>query len=80
MLSLRVTVAPPLLVTVTVLDRRMLRRGPVPKAMLAGSAFSGVIPVPLSVTAAGPPFGSSATPIDSVPLSAVSVLGVNLTA
>jgi hypothetical protein len=42
--------------------------------------MSGVIPVPLRPTAGGPPFGSSTTPIDSEPLSAVSVLELNLTA
>jgi hypothetical protein len=78
--SLIVSVALPLLVIVTVLFTDEWPPAMVPKAMLAGSALSGVTPVPLSGTADGPPLGSCATPIDSVPLSALSMLGVNVTA
>jgi len=80
MLSLSEAAAPPSLITVTVpfVDECPLTT--VPKAMLAGTTRSGVNPVPLRPTAGGPPLGSSATPIESAPLSALSVLGVNVTA
>ena len=71
---------PPSLITVTV---RLIDEWPlttVPNAMLAGTTLSGVNPVPLSAIAGGPPFGSSTTPTESVPLSALSMLGVNVTA
>src|SRR5208282_1183397 len=79
-LSLNETAAPPSLITVTVLLVEEWPSTTVPKAMLAGTTLTGTNPVPLSATAGGPPLGSCATPIESVPLSAVSLPGVNVTA
>ncbi len=79
-LSLNETAAPPSLITVTVLFGEGWPPATVPKAMLAGTTLTGVTPVPLSAIAAGPPLGSSATKIESEPLSAASLLGVNVTA
>ncbi len=77
MLSLSETAAPPSLITVTVLFTEEWPPATVPKAILAGTTLTGVTPVPLSAIAAGPPLGSSATKIESEPLSATSLLGVN---
>jgi hypothetical protein len=78
--SLSVTAAPPSLITVTVLLVEEWPSATLPKAMLAGTTLIGTNPVPLRSIAAGPPFGSSATAIERVPVSAVSVLGVKVTA
>jgi hypothetical protein len=78
MVSLKVAVASPLLVIVTVLLVEECPDAMVPKAKLVGTTLSGVKPVPLRATAGGPPLGSCATPIERVPLSAVSVLGLKV--